>query len=181
MENFIFEGYLDDLSLCDALIEHHKNSPKHIGSTGRGIDTSFKDSTDSYLSDRSLGIAYINELQKITNKYIETYPMCNYYAPWQIVEDINIQHYGPNQGYKGWHTERGSANYEKSKRHLVFMTYLNDVTDGGGTEFMHQKLITTARKGKTLIWPADWTYTHRGQVSPTQDKYIITGWYSFIE
>jgi len=35
------------------------------------------------------------------------------------------------------------------------------------------------RKGLTLIWPADWTHHHRGVVSPTQEKYIITGWFSF--
>ena len=63
---------------------------------------------------------------------------------------------------------------------MVFMTYLNDVTDGGGTEFYYQNKITEARKGKTLIWPADWTHTHRGVVSPTQDKYIITGWLNYV-
>jgi hypothetical protein len=60
------------------------------------------------------------------------------------------------------------------------MTYLNTVKDGGGTEFFHQKLTTSAEQGKTLIWPADWTHTHRGITSPTEEKYIITGWYSFI-
>ena len=28
----------------------------------------------------------------------------------------------------------------------------------------------------TLIWPADWTFTHRGVPSPTQEKIITTGW-----
>jgi len=30
--------------------------------------------------------------------------------------------------------------------------------------------------GKVIIFPADWTFTHRGIVSKTQTKYIITGW-----
>ena len=34
------------------------------------------------------------------------------------------------------------------------------------------------RKGLTVIWPADWTHTHRGVPSPSQDKYIATGWYN---
>ncbi len=59
------------------------------------------------------------------------------------------------------------------------MTYLNDVEDGGGTEFYHQNLIVKPRKGKTLIWPADWTHTHRGVTSPTQEKYVITGWFNY--
>jgi hypothetical protein len=58
------------------------------------------------------------------------------------------------------------------------MTYLNDVDDGG-TEFYYQKTIIKAEKGLTLIWPADWTYTHKGQISNTKEKTIITGWISY--
>jgi hypothetical protein len=35
------------------------------------------------------------------------------------------------------------------------------------------------RKGLTLIWPAIWTHPHRGVVSPTQTKYIATGWWMY--
>jgi len=63
---------------------------------------------------------------------------------------------------------------------LTFMTYLNTVIDRGGTEFYYQKLVHEAKTGKTLIWPVDWTHTHRGVVSPTQDKYIITGWFNLV-
>ena len=61
------------------------------------------------------------------------------------------------------------------------MTYLNDVTDKGYTEFWHQDLRFEPKKGLTLIWPADWTYTHRGVPSTTQEKYIITGWLSYLD
>jgi hypothetical protein len=61
------------------------------------------------------------------------------------------------------------------------MTYLNTVTDEGGTEWYHQNLKVNAEKGKTVIWPADWTFTHRGVPSPTQEKYIITGWFNFLD
>ena len=47
-------------------------------------------------------------------------------------------------------------------------------------EVSNQKMIVNAEQGKTLIWPADWTHTHRGVGSLTEEKYIITGWYSFI-
>ena len=59
------------------------------------------------------------------------------------------------------------------------MTYLNDVIDRGETEFFHQKIKVKPKKGLTLIWPVDWTFYHRGIPSPTQEKYIITGWYCF--
>ena len=60
------------------------------------------------------------------------------------------------------------------------MTYLNDVEDGG-TEFYYQGLKTKAEKGLTLIWPSDFTHTHRGIISNTKEKYIATGWFSYDE
>lgn len=57
------------------------------------------------------------------------------------------------------------------------MTYLNDVVDGG-THFKYFNHTEKATKGKTIIWPADWTHTHRGQISNTQEKIIATGWFS---
>ena len=61
------------------------------------------------------------------------------------------------------------------------MTFLNDINDGGETEWFYQKIKVKPEKGLTLIWPTDWTYTHRGLVSKTETKYIITGWYDFYE
>ena len=59
------------------------------------------------------------------------------------------------------------------------MTYLNNVNDGGETQWKYQKIETKPVQGDTVIWPADWTHTHKGCVSKTETKYIITGWYSF--
>ena len=61
------------------------------------------------------------------------------------------------------------------------MTYLNTVTNGGGTEFVYQKREIQARQGLTLVWPAHFTHTHRGIPSMTEDKYIITGWLEFLD
>ena len=41
--------------------------------------------------------------------------------------------------------------------------------------------LHNAKKGKTLIWPSDFTHTHRGQKSPTQEKYIATGWFNHVD
>ena len=62
-------------------------------------------------------------------------------------------------------------------RVLVYMTYLNDV-DNGGTEWLFQNYKTEAKKGLSVIWPAEWTHTHKGVISQ-QEKYIATGWYVF--
>jgi hypothetical protein len=190
MTNFILQDEIKNTELCDKLIEYHKVSPyKQPGSYYKRSDISSDGAIDKISTDVGIDpsqcehptvLEYLKELQELLEKYIKKYPMSNYYAPFQIQEDINIQHYKPSEGFPAWHTERSNAMLPSVNRHLVFMTYLNDVNDGGGTEFYHQKLTTKARKGATLIWPADWTHTHRGIVSPTEEKYIITGWYSFI-
>ena len=99
----------------------------------------------------------------------------SYFRPL-IWEAMIIQYYQPGGGFTEWHSERAfESNY---RREYVFMTYLNDVPDGG-TEFYYQDLKVNAEKGKTLIWPAHYTHMHRSQVSHTQEKYIVTGWVSF--
>jgi hypothetical protein len=59
------------------------------------------------------------------------------------------------------------------------MTYLNDVKDGGATHFVHQDLSVQPEKGKTLIWPAEWTHAHLGNVVNSGSKTIVTGWIHF--
>jgi hypothetical protein len=61
------------------------------------------------------------------------------------------------------------------------MTYLNDVKDGGQTEWFHQKLKIKPEIGLTVIWPVDWMFLHKGVVAKKEEKFIITGWFSFIE
>jgi hypothetical protein len=180
---FIGGWYLDDTSLCDDIVEYHKLAPdKHAGRTGRGVVPESKKSTDCDLAvNYELLERYLASLQLVCNTYMEKYPYCNKYAPWGITESVPIQHYKPTEGYYVWHSERTHVNTPTiAARHLVFMTYLNDVTDGGQTEFYHQQLKVQPEKGLTLIWPADWTFTHRGITSPTQDKYIVTGWFNYM-
>ena len=184
LNNFICGWYLDDTTICDSLIEYHKTSNyKNAGRIGMSqlLDTNVKDSVDVSLDDQTLlRDYYFNSLLSATNLYKKKYMYCNDTGMWGITEDVNIQHYKPNGGYKRWHSERPNGTDPVSKRHLVFMTYLNNVTDGGETEFYHQNLKIKPEKGLTLIWGSDWTFTHRGVVSPSQEKYIVTGWFSFL-
>lgn len=179
--NFIAGWYIDH-EICDELIEYHKNSDeKFEGKIGRGIVKEVKDSTDVKLKDHELLLAYYGRIKNVAHEYIKKYPNSNEYSPWGIDEDMLIQHYKPGQGFLSWHTERSVLYWPVSARHLVFMTYLNTLTDGGETEWFHQNLKIKPEKGLTVIWPVDWTFTHRGVTSNTQEKYIATGWFSFAQ
>lgn len=185
MTSFIGQWFVEDKTICDDLIKFHKDSPiKFQGHVSGKIITSEKKSTDVSINNDNVNHPviqrYLIQLKKVCDKYIEQYKWCNEYSPFMVTEGFNIQHYKPNEGYFAWHTERGSSQFPYCNRHLVWMTYLNDVTDDGETEFYYQGIKTKPKKGLTVIFPADWTHTHRGITSKTQDKYIITGWYNFI-
>jgi len=188
-ESFIGGWYIPEL-ICDDLIKLF-HFAKEKGNTVEGLQKSFgkvqvdktrKDSEElciEWNSTNNLIIKYRNELQKVLDNYAEKYSSVNEQAAFNVNTNYNIQYYKPGGGFKVWHNERGGGG-NVSKRILVFMTYLNNVDDGG-TEFKNQNIICPAKKGLTLIWPTDWTHTHRGQISHTKEKYIVTGWFSFNE
>jgi hypothetical protein len=77
-------------------------------------------------------------------------------------------------GYHRWHSERFGMN--TVERVLAWTIYLNDVTEGGETEFLYQGLRVAPKHGRIVIWPAGWTHVHRGNPPLSNTKYILTGW-----
>jgi hypothetical protein len=186
--NFL-RAYDTDPAIAAGIIEYfHDHAEDHRAGVscidGEVIvDKNVKDSTDLGVEDLNDPriVAWLGELTECAKKYEMEFPGNRVAATaWGISEIINIQYYRPGGGYRDWHTERINA-HQCVYRHLVFMTFLNDIPRGcgGGTEFGHQRMVIDAKAGRTCIWPADWTYMHRGVVSPTHEKYIITGWFSY--
>lgn len=185
LNNFIM-GWYGDPVISDELIElHDKSDAKFVAQVGsnnqRVVNPAIKDSIDV-----SLGPDYLNDslygdhIRECVRLYTEKYPFSKVNGVFPY-EGVNIQKYPPGGGFKIWHHEKMEPVFPEVARHFVFMTYLNNVQDGGGTEFAHQGVKIRADKGLTLIWPADWTYTHRGEISPSQQKYIATGWLHLME
>jgi hypothetical protein len=110
-------------------------------------------------------------LDKNLSNYYELYPELNLLPPIET-KTFNLQKYNPGEGFAKWHFENSNG----LARILVWMIYLNDVDDGG-TEFKYQNHLEKAEQGKLLIWPAEWMFTHKGQISQTKTKYILTGWF----
>ena len=179
-ETFIKEYKIDDETICDNLINYFQenNQYKLPGHADNKVSSNHKKSTDLYVYNESQDLRiknYLNTISKFLLEYL------NYYNLDSIAltkEPFNIQHYKPGEGFYSWHCERWNNHNLKTQRAFVFMTYLNDVKDGG-TEFKYQKKKFQAKKGLTLIWPTDFTHTHRGVISQTKEKYIATGWYAY--
>jgi len=184
-------GWRIDPAICDGLVRVFDSKPEEQlrgqismeGGAQPVVNKDVKDSVEMSFAPNDPSPewrAYQAALNGVMGEYIKRYPMAGAYGKFGLVSRTNFQYYPPSGGYKTFHTERTGAGEPEGSRHLVFMTYLNDVTDAGGTEFYHQNLTVQPVKGLTLIWPADWTFTHRGVPSPTQEKRIMTGWLNYF-
>jgi hypothetical protein len=178
MENFIYT-YQIDAELCDNLIKYYTDNIeyKNVGTTGGSVMKDVKDSIDVTFFNCSTNpviVQYFKELQRGYNEYSNKFRLQS--LKLQTEPGTNIQYYPPGGGYKPWHWERHNTCYN---RQLVYMTYLNTV-DNGGTEWFYQELKLDAVKGLTVIWPADFSFAHKGIISTTQEKWIATGWFSYF-
>jgi hypothetical protein len=90
---------------------------------------------------------------------------------------FKVQKTEPGQGYHVWHCESDAR--ANCNRVLAWTLYLNDVEEGGETEFIFQHLRIKPKAGTFVIWPAAFTHTHRGNPPISNIKYIITGWIEF--
>lgn len=178
------EIYSVNKKICDDLIKYHKENilykeDGHLGLDSKIVlDKSLKESVDVTFHNDTKHTTVINFFKQLkicldqyTNKYSIKNRLCTEYKN-------AISMFPPLGGFKIPHYERSSI--ATSRRQLVYMLYLNTLKDGGGTEFVHQNIVTSAEKGKLIIWPADFTHLHRGIVSPTEIKYIATGWFEVI-
>lgn len=95
---------------------------------------------------------------------------------------INIQRYARGEGgYPHWHSEQFPQvhGFEALHRVVFYMFYLNDVDEGGETEFFYQERTVKPRKGSMVIAPAGFTHSHRGNMPISHHKYIATSWVMF--
>ena len=86
---------------------------------------------------------------------------------------LKIQKTLPTEGYHVWHLEHGKG-FENECRAFVFSVYLNDVEEGGETEFLHFSKRVKPKTGRIVIWPAAFPYVHRGNSPLSGEKYILT-------
>ena len=89
---------------------------------------------------------------------------------------VILQKTEPMQGYHDFHCE--NVAWKNKNRVLAWMIYLNDVEEGGETEWLYQQLKIKPKANTAVIWPGSFTHLHRGNPPISGTKYILTGWYA---
>ena len=184
--NFIGAWNLERNDLCEKIILFFQNNKDlhSQGMTSRGKNLEVKKRTDISVKPNdlknekfSLLKEYIHELHKCYLDYLEQWSFLKSIASKMDIGPFNIGEYLKGDHFSNMHSERVSIN--TLHRLFAFMTYLNDVEDGGETTFSHYNIKIKPEKGKTIIWPAEWTHAHSGEILKSGKKYIITGWLHF--
>lgn len=119
---------------------------------------------------------FIGLISTCLSDYKRKYGLTNVRPDDIIIEGANVQRTNPSEGYHIWHSEQQPND---SSRFAVYTVYLNDVEEGGETEFLYQSKRVIPKKGRVSIFPASYTHTHRGNPPLKGSKYIITGWFLF--
>lgn len=109
------------------------------------------------------------------NHYVQNTGANDAYGVPFYFTNLKIQKTLPTEGYHVWHIEHGKG-FEIEARAFVFSIYLNDVEEGGETEFLHFSKRVKPKTGRIVIWPAGFPYLHRGNPPLSGEKYILTSW-----
>ena len=184
--HFIGSWNLENDKLCNEIVnffENNKNLQKP-GISGMGKNEKIKKTTDITIKPEDLKKPkfeilkqYINALHKCFLDYQNQWSFLKSMLNTVNVPAFNIQKYSRGDHFATLHSER--TNLSTLHRLFAWMTYLNGVSDGGQTNFSHYGIKIKPEIGKTLIWPAEWTHAHTGEILKSGTKYIVTGWMHF--
>ena len=200
MKNTIFERYVYQKQnsipnkTCDKIIEYFEaEEGRYKGITSQGLNedikktmdfiipiefeekTKWSDITEVLTSQLQENITeYMTSLKSHPNFVSDNYRFL--YAKYLSEDNYQIQKYKKGEGKYVYH-EDGSIDWERQRyRVITFLWYLNDIVEGGETEILGD-IIVKPERGKLLLFPACWTFPHRGKIPISHDKYIITGWF----
>ena len=176
----VFDGFISN-DICDYYIDFYKQCIESgMGWTQSAADDNRVTVWPPQSNEVSAQSALLN-IQSAIMKSV--YPL---YADkmkalkdykWSICQ-AKIQKTSPSEGYHHWHTEASAV--ANMCRLFVVQVYLNDVEEGGETEFLVQSKRVAPKKGRVVIFPTTYTHYHRGNPPLSGDKYILNMWAQYI-
>lgn len=129
------------------------------------LDFSREVGKDSEMDQSLFGL-----VNKAFHSYVEKFGVLKAFSVYDT--GYFLTRYEKGKGFYDWHIDAG--NEATINRLFSCLIYLNDVEEGGETEFFYQKLAIKPAKGRLVLFPAAWTHLHRGVVPVSGDKYILT-------
>jgi len=168
--------------LCEHLIDSYDRLAAQQSRNGRGFLTGLEASAWTELNvtragDGTLQDFFLGQVVKYLALYNERVPHTLPVPLRMRIENLRIKQYSVEAG------DRFQPHFDAldhfANRYLVFLWYLNDVADGGETEFVDLGLRIAARRGRLVMFPPYWMFQHAGLAPRSNDKFILSTYLLF--
>ena len=177
----VFDGALSAEFCAQMLEAFQRNSRFHVPN-GRGLRRGFEHSAWTELNITPLADAgfkgfFLKQVDDYLARYNSNLRLTLPVPVRPRIEDIRIKRY--RAGTDELFEPHFDSMDDKSNRYLVFLWYLNDVADGGETEFCNLDIRVAPRAGRLLMFPPYWMFQHAGLAPRSNDKYIVSTYLLF--
>lgn len=176
-----FDGALP-AGFCAQMIDSFHKMPHFQTANGRGHHSALDDSTwvelniQPHVDQAFMGFFYA-QIDRYLAEYNARLPMSLPVPLRPKLEDLRIKRYRIEAQDKFQpHFDAGDGY---PTRYMVFLWYLNDVAEGGETEFPDLGIKIQARAGRLLMFPPFWMFQHAGLAPKSNDKYIVSTYMMF--
>jgi hypothetical protein len=180
-----FPKFIDDED-CDILVKWFNDNPdRHIqgqvyGGSGEDFNNQVvldqKKTTQVYpLPEDSISDLMTRIIFASYDTYSKIHPVPS--GQPLCAKDYSLRVYRMNDGYFKKHCDQTAG--ANSQRIFGFIAYLNDVVEGGETNFTALGVKGNPEKGNVLIFPCNYLFEHEGCVPISGDKYVMTAFINF--
>ena len=178
----VYDG-IADKRFCDDLIanfeyEEHNQNPvdreKRPTFTELNISQQYNDRNTRWMIPQQESKQIF---LKAVNEYMDELDLRDIdFPPKYLFEEFRIKRYLDN-GNDEFLDHVDVGDHSSARRFLVCFLYLNDVEEGGTTDFPKLDLSITPKCGRMLVFPPTWMFRHAGRPVTKGKKYIL-GTYS---
>ncbi|TAM94831.1 MAG: 2OG-Fe(II) oxygenase [Rhodanobacteraceae bacterium] len=171
-----------DTDFCQRMIESFHSLVRFHARNGRGAMARLEESAWTELNvtkvaDASFEQYFHEQVIRYLALYNERVALTLPVPPRTRMENLRIKRYSVDAG------DRFQPHFDAldycSNRYMVFLWYLNDVLEGGETEFCDLGLRIQAKRGRLLMFPPYWMFQHAGLPPRSNDKYMISTYLLF--
>jgi len=120
-------------------------------------------------------IDHIIAAVQVYRKYV---PETVFWRPRFSFEQVRIKKY-MNDGNDLFDSHIDACNSDTMKRFFAFFWYLNDVEEGGETEFLNLDLKVKPKAGRLVMFPPMWMYPDKGHSPISNNKYLLSTYLHF--
>ena len=168
---------------CEVMIEWFDKNPQLQSGGGvvnnkneQRVIEDFKVATQSVVP---FGTPMFELMSKVWHKSYDSYLDLVERAPIEDIyfRDYSIRVYDKGVGFFKPHVDQQAGG--TVTRLFAIILYLNNVKEGGETEFATLNKKVKPEKGKVLMFPCNFLYPHHANVPVSDSKYIGTAFVNF--